>query len=254
MSSDRPTQEERLQPFRHAPPNSFTNKLKFEARLLADFQVRTVYQRLRSIVPALKGTILDVGCGESPYKHLVSGADAHYVGIDIHDAAKFGYENRDATHFDGRTISLPDESIDHFLCTEVLEHVADAGRLVSEMHRVLKKGGTGIVTVPWSARFHYIPFDYYRFTPSALEPMFAAFSSVTIEPRGTDLTVIASKIIVAYLRGILPKWSPASWPRVIVAGACTPFAVGAVALGHVSLELQWGSTDDPLGYFVLVTK
>jgi ubiquinone/menaquinone biosynthesis C-methylase UbiE len=245
---------ERLQPFRNAPPDSFVNKLKFEARLLADFQVRTVYLRLRGIVPALTGTILDVGCGESPYKHLVTGSDARYVGIDIQGSDKFGYDNRDAIHFDGRTIAAPDESFDHFLCTEVLEHVADAGKLIAEMHRVLKKGGTGIVTVPWSARFHYIPFDYHRFTPSALGPMFSAFSSVAIEPRGTDLTVIASKIVVAYLRGILPQRSPASWPRVLVTSALTPLVVSAVALGHLSLALRWGSTDDPLGYVVLVTK
>jgi SAM-dependent methyltransferase len=254
MSTERPRQEERLQPFRHAPPDSFLNKLKFEARLLADFQVRTVYQRLRKVLPALKGTVLDVGCGESPYKHLVAGPDARYVGIDIQNSDRFGYDNRDAIHFDGQTISLPDESFDHFLCTEVLEHVADAGKLVAEMHRVLKKGGTGIVTVPWSARYHYIPFDYHRFTPSALTPMFSAFSSVNIEPRGTDLTVIASKIVVAYLRGIRPERSPGSWLRVLVTGTLTPLVVGAVLLGHVSLAFRWGSTDDPLGYVVLVTK
>ena len=254
MSKERSRHEERLQPFRHVPPDSFVNRLKFGARLLADFQVRTVYRRLDAIVPSLKGTILDVGCGESPYKHLVSDPGARYVGIDIQDADKFGYSNGDAIRFDGATISLPDESVDHFLCTEVLEHVADAGKLVAEMYRVLKKGGTGIVTVPWSARFHYIPFDYHRFTPSALEPMFRAFSSVTIEPRGTDLTVIASKIVVAYLRSILPEWSPASWPRVFAAGMLTPLVAGAVAMGHLSLEFQWGSTDDPLGYVVLVTK
>jgi hypothetical protein len=34
----------------------------------------------------------------------------------------------------------------------------------------------------------------------------------------------------------------------------TPLVAGAVAMGHLSLEFQWGSTDDPLGYVVLVTK
>ena len=254
MSANGRNYEEGLPPFRHSPPDSLVNKLKLGARLLADFQVRTVYQRLRRMLPALEGTILDIGCGESPYQHLVTGPEAHYVGIDIHDAAKFGYHNRDAVRFDGRTISAPDGSIDHVLCTEVLEHVPDAGHLVAEMHRVLKKGGTGIITFPWSARYHYIPFDYHRFTPSALEPMFRDFSSVTIEPRGTDLTVIASKIVVAYLRGILPGRSPSSWARVLVAVVCTPIVAGVVVLGHLSLAFGWGSTDDPLGYVVHVKK
>jgi ubiquinone/menaquinone biosynthesis C-methylase UbiE len=245
---------ERLQPFRHSAPDSLFNKLKFRARLLADFQVRTVYSHLRRAVPALKGRILDVGCGEMPYKHLVTKADAVYLGIDIQDAEKFGYANPDAISFDGQTISAPNEAFDHLLCTEVLEHVAEPWKLVEEMRRVLKKGGTGILTVPWSARYHYIPFDYHRFTPSALESMFRDFSSVTIEPRGTDLTAIATKIIVVYLRSVRPEGSPASWARAVVASTCTPLVAGVVVLGHLSLAFGWGSTDDPLGYVIHVQK
>ena len=66
--------------------------------------------------------------------------------------------------------------------------------------------------------------------------------------------MIASKIVVAYLRGLLPGRSLGSWPKVLVAGALTPLVAGAVALGHLSLIFEWGSTDDPLGYVVLVKK
>jgi len=244
---------EGFQPLRHSPPDTFVNKLKFEARLLLDFQVRTVYRALRKVVPELSGKIIDVGCGESPYRHLATQPGATYIGIDIQDAEKFGYQNPAAIHFDGRVISAQDESFDHFLCTEVLEHAEDPEALVAEMYRILKKGGTGFVTVPWSARYHYIPFDYHRFTPSALGKLFGAFSSVEIEPRGTDLTSIAAKVIVACLRGVTPR-SVASVPRVVFASAFLPLAGAAVALGHLSLLLGWGSSDDPLGYVVRVRR
>jgi SAM-dependent methyltransferase len=253
MNDPRQVRAEGLQPFRHSAPDTLLNKLKFEARLLTDFQVRTVYRALRKVVPGLRGKVIDVGCGESPYRHLTTEGEATYTGIDIQDAGKFGYENSAAIHFDGRSISAPDESFDHFICTEVLEHAEDPEALVAEMHRILKKGGTGLVTVPWSARYHYIPFDYHRFTPSALEKLFAAFSSVEIEPRGTDLTSIAAKIIVACLRGITPR-SVASLPRVAIASTFLPIAGAALAVGHLSLILDWGSSDDPLGYIVRVRR
>jgi ubiquinone/menaquinone biosynthesis C-methylase UbiE len=221
---------------------------------MADFQVRTVFAHLQRHVPRMRGTILDVGCGQMPYKHLVDESHAQYVGIDVQDAARFDYDNPAAIRFDGVSISAADQSFDHVLCTEVLEHVAKPEPLVAEIHRVLKKGGTAIVTVPWSARFHYIPHDYHRFTPSALERLFEAFSSRTIEPRGTDITAIASKVIVAYLRTILGGASTPAWKRAFALGTSIPALGGAVGLGHLSLALNLGSSDDPLGYVAYLTK
>jgi len=42
----------------------------------------------------------------------------------------------------------PDESVDMFLCSHVLEHVPDDSAALSELHRILKPGGTGILMVP----------------------------------------------------------------------------------------------------------
>jgi len=41
-----------------------------------------------------------------------------------------------------------DESVDFFLCSHVLEHVADDKRALSELYRILKRGGRGILVVP----------------------------------------------------------------------------------------------------------
>jgi SAM-dependent methyltransferase len=43
---------------------------------------------------------------------------------------------------------LPDNSVDTLLCIHVLEHVADDRRAMAELHRVLKPGGTAIISVP----------------------------------------------------------------------------------------------------------
>ena len=50
----------------------------------------------------------------------------------------------------GDAMALPfeDDSFDHVVCSEVLEHLADDLKAVRELYRVLKPGGTLVVTVP----------------------------------------------------------------------------------------------------------
>jgi SAM-dependent methyltransferase len=41
-----------------------------------------------------------------------------------------------------------DESVDFFICSHILEHVPDDKKALSELQRILKRGGQGIVVVP----------------------------------------------------------------------------------------------------------
>ncbi len=125
-------------------------KMLFRLRMLLDFHVATVYNSLKKSAIGLKGSVLDIGCGQSPYKHLFEDGRFRYHGVDINDSGNFGYLNLDVTHFDGENIPFGDESFDVILCTEVIEHVANPSRLISEMGRVLKPGGTAVITAPWS--------------------------------------------------------------------------------------------------------
>ena len=54
------------------------------------------------------------------------------------------------------------------LCTETLEHVLETRRFLAEAARCLTPGGTLLLTIPFAARWHFIPYDYWRFTPSSL--------------------------------------------------------------------------------------
>jgi len=44
--------------------------------------------------------------------------------------------------------TLPDRSFDLILCSEVIEHIADSSAAIKEMHRLLKPGGTLILSTP----------------------------------------------------------------------------------------------------------
>ena len=45
-------------------------------------------------------------------------------------------------------LPIKDNTYDFILCNHVLEHVLDDNKAMSELYRVLKKGGTGIFQVP----------------------------------------------------------------------------------------------------------
>ena len=133
--------KEGFQPISNIGPYGFANSVKFYGRLVADFQTLTVLPHLRKVLPFFKGEVLDVGCGQSPYKFLLNKDQAKYYGIDITEADRFNYHNSDVTYFNGRDIPFGDGKFDGLICTEVLEHVEDYQRLIDEMHRVLKPGG-----------------------------------------------------------------------------------------------------------------
>jgi SAM-dependent methyltransferase len=232
----------------------------FYLRLAADLQTNSIYHDLRKHLPGLSGKLLDIGCGNSPFRHLLDPAISEYQGIDVEEAASFGYRNPDTIYYDGKVIPFADESFDALLCTEVLEHVFDPTQLIREMHRVLRPEGFAVVTIPWSARFHYQPFDYHRYTPRMLEALFAPFQNRTIIPRGTDLSSIASKIVVCYLRNLLRIRMASARDllltplRILGALAGTPILPVALILGHCGILFGLGSTDDPLGYTIIIRK
>ncbi len=222
----------------------------FVIRSLVDLQLLTCTRFLAPRLAGLTGLVLDVGCGEMPFRSLLPSG-VRYVGLDVPVADEFGMRRRaEIVDFDGVTIPFPTASVDHILCTEVLEHAEDPVGLLTEIHRVLRPGGTVILTVPFAARVHHIPYDFHRFTRYRLERMFAAFGDVSIEERGDDLAVIANKMIVVCIR--LAAWRrPWRWPVLLMVG---PLAAMALGVAHLSLWFGWGSKADPLGYAVAARK
>ncbi|GAB1489317.1 methyltransferase domain-containing protein [Opitutaceae bacterium] len=258
MSTPPPT--EGFQPRAHWAPTTPLRRLLFALRLTADLQTNTIHRDLRRELTGFSGRLLDIGCGNSPFRHLLDPTRTQYQGIDVEQASSFGYRNPDTVYYDGKTIPFADASFDAALCTEVMEHVPDPGPFVSEMYRVLKPGGLAVVTIPWSARFHYQPHDYHRYTPSMLRLIFAPFSECSIRPRGTDFSSIASKIVVAYVRNLL-RLKPATLGgvllipfRLLAALMGMPVLLGALGLGHGGILFGLGSTDDPLGYTLILRK
>jgi SAM-dependent methyltransferase len=166
-------------------------------RRLGDLQLQSIWRDLRPLLAQERGDVLDVGCGEQPYRSLLTNAGS-YQGLDIADANdRFGYGRDDTLYVNGYPWPVPGESIDLALCTEVLEHVLEPADLLTEVKRCLRPGGRLLMTVPFAARWHFVPFDYWRFTPSAITHLLveAGFVDVRIYSRGNPMTVAAQKVL-----------------------------------------------------------
>jgi len=112
-------------------------------------------------------SLLDAGAGECAYKkycgHLryVSQDLAKYDGTG-EVALQMGSWDTSAIDIvsDITDIPVSDASFDAVLCTEVLEHVSDPVAALNELERVLKPGGTLIVTAPFVSMTNFAPYHY----------------------------------------------------------------------------------------------
>ena len=109
---------------------------------------------------------LDVGCGLKPF--FSSFNHAHYAGIDIEISGRASAMKVPDKYFDGVNIPYEDNMFDGVLCTQVLEHVESLDSLLSECNRVIKPGGSFIISVPFIYREHEQPYDFRRFTSYGL--------------------------------------------------------------------------------------
>lgn len=75
-------------------------------------------------------------------------------------------------------ISFEDESVGGIICDQVLEHLEDPHKVISEMYRVLKSGGYAYISTPFMYPFHSSPSDYTRWTKEGLVKMFRDFELI----------------------------------------------------------------------------
>jgi SAM-dependent methyltransferase len=193
--------------------------------------------------------VLDVGSGAQPYRPLLP-ADVRYRAIDVDVAGEaFGYDMPDTEYFTGDRWPVLDDAIDMVLATETLEHVPDPPVFLSEARRVLRDGGRIVMTVPFSARWHYIPHDYWRFTPSSLRNLLeaAGFGDVVVYPRGNEVTVACYKLLALIFPSVFPP-EGGFGPRRIAGFLALPVAGLLALLGQISLRSEGG--DDCLGWTV----
>jgi 2-polyprenyl-3-methyl-5-hydroxy-6-metoxy-1,4-benzoquinol methylase len=132
----------------------------------AHYAANSEYERTskvftRSLVPADRPLhILDVGCGTglnarhlAAMGHLVVGTDVSSVAIERFKQS--GFDGFVCDMEKGAGLALPDASFDLVFASEVIEHIADTATFLAELNRLVRPGGTLILSTPNSAFWPY---------------------------------------------------------------------------------------------------
>lgn len=125
-----------------------------------------VANALRSIPKGRR--ILDAGAGElrlKPYcAHLdyVSQDFCQYEGKGDGSALHGGAWDTTRIDIVSNIVSIPvpDASFDAVLCSEVFEHIPDPISAMKEFSRILKPGGTLLLTAPFCSLTHMAPYHF----------------------------------------------------------------------------------------------
>jgi SAM-dependent methyltransferase len=158
---------------------------------------------VRNLVsPHIDAKILDIGAGESDLTKTISEFGYkkwRVIGIDIAKLTQ-KLDLLSLARMDARVIGFRDEVFDQIICISTIEHIGfpseayaireendEVGdmRTMSEIHRVLKKGGTVIVTLPYGTR-SIRKREHRVYNSSALTNLTSAFSVIKEEYYGYD--------------------------------------------------------------------
>lgn len=170
---------------------------------------RTYYNNLSKLISSCNinnsEKWLDVGCGTKPYEQLFP--EGVYMGVDVEESGR-GTKLKSPDYFyDGKTLPFPDKSFDGVISTQVLEHVPDPQLYLHEAERVLKPGGSLILSVPFVFEEHETPFDFFRFSQFGVTELLvkANFEVSSIIKSTNAILTIAMLTNVYICTSIIPK-------------------------------------------------
>lgn len=145
--------------------------------------------------PYVRGRVLDIACGTGYGSHMVAKERkrelTELIAVDIDDDTLY-YANREYNHqkityLKGNAVDpeLPQQlgMFDTILSFETIEHVEDDLLFMDNLDRMLKPGGTLVLSSPFGrgrGMQTSEPFHVHQLTPTEFEELFVRFSHVEI--------------------------------------------------------------------------
>jgi 2-polyprenyl-3-methyl-5-hydroxy-6-metoxy-1,4-benzoquinol methylase len=137
--------------------------------------------------------VLDVGCGEGRFASELARAGTEVVGIDV-AAEPLRRARLRHPELDLRQVQaegewpLPDASFDAVWAGEVIEHVTDTAGWLSEVRRVLRSGGSLLLSTPDHGRLEML---WWVLAPRTFEAHF--------DPRADHLRFYTRRTLIELL-------------------------------------------------------
>ena len=181
-------------------------------------------RNLRKTCASLDGIVLDVGSAEARPRRFMPPA-VNYIALAYFSTATEWYGTRPDLYGDAQSLPLQDDSIDHVLLLDVLEHLPNPHQSLAELHRVLKPGGSLTIQVPFLYPLHDEPLDFHRWTRHGLRQSAAQHGyNVAAEfAIGHPLESAALNANIATSKTVL-NWAR-SWNPLVILGLLLPLIV-----------------------------
>jgi ubiquinone/menaquinone biosynthesis C-methylase UbiE len=188
--------------------------------------------------PGAGERVLDVGCGDGYYGHRIAGLGAQVDAIDANRdrvacaSRRHPHPNVAYHHMTADALTFEDERFDKVVSICVLEHIQDDVRALSEMFRVLRRGGRLVLSCDSLSnagitercrRRHAVRYSVKRFY--SRDSLYERLRVVGFSPRRSTF-VLSSRMSLAFTHltyiaddvGRLPGGWLVKYPMLALAG------------------------------------
>jgi SAM-dependent methyltransferase len=157
---------------------------------------------------------LDIGAQNGPY----AACFPQRVALDIQRGAGVQILG------DAQALGIRSDTFEVVLCTEVLEHLPEPQRAIDEMWRVLRPGGTLLLTTRFLFPIHDAPHDYFRFTKYGLRHLLRQFEILDVEEETDSVGTLAVLLQRLGMQAQTLRRTPLRGLWLLAAQAARPFS------------------------------
>ncbi len=122
---------------------------------------RRLREYITSLIPKSITSILDVGCGSAwiAKKFVRNGVEVFSLDASATNPTKamqlYPGKNHHGVAADAYKLPFEDNTFDCIVAAEIIEHVVDPHKFIAELFRVVKQGGSLIISTPFKEILKY---------------------------------------------------------------------------------------------------
>jgi O-antigen biosynthesis protein len=182
-------------------------------------------ERFRFFASIIKmGNVLDLGCGQGEGSNFLSQQQGmHVISCDLSSEtllaaqAIWSSSKVNWTITDGQALCFRSSEFDGIVSVEVIEHIPEPARYLSEVRRVLRPNGIFMLTTPNRLRSSLTPGSLWpehlrEYSPEELESILKCYFS-RIDLLGEKIPIYESHpirkfvhLLAPWIKPYLPRW------------------------------------------------